>query len=138
MRSRSLFLLVLSITPKDVIFSSVLIIKSWGINKKSHRLWQGQNLLQVVSLNYCFLPVTVDILQQVSLIFLQGKKQFQTEFLMYQKCSKDYFQLLHCQPKGLLCFHGRKLNTSTATSGALFSWFMLNLVHLVFQQLSYV
>lgn len=35
MRSRSLFLLVLSIAPKDVIFQSVLVIKSWEINKKA-------------------------------------------------------------------------------------------------------
>jgi len=56
---------------------------------------------------------------------------------MYQKCSKDHFQLLHRGPEGLFCFHGRKINTSVATLGTLLFWFMLNLVHLVFQQLSY-
>lgn len=37
------------------------------------------------------------------------KKLFETEFLMYQKCSEYYFQLLHCPPKGFLCFHGSSI-----------------------------
>lgn len=32
------------------------------------------------------------------------KKQFETEFLMYQKCGKDYFQLFHCHQRDFSVF----------------------------------
>lgn len=50
-------------------FQGCIINKSWVI-KKSNTLWYGLSLLQVVSLNYCLLPVTVDLFQMVSLLFL--------------------------------------------------------------------